>query len=433
MQYDIQIYSPKGSNAFNYVLDFVFNTFYGCKHQWIDRLENRNSSPMLINYSNSPVEDSIHIVPNNYLFNSNLLEVPAIEHFDWGNVPVFFKTDGIIPFDIFAAVFYLLSRAEEYTNLERDLHGRFSVGYSNFDTDFIQRPVIDEWLYKFRKEFLHAGSISFTERKFKWINTYDIDVAYAYRFRPPLRMIAAAVRNVLRGDFKSFFARFKVLMGGTPDPYDTYAFQKEIAERYSDESIYFFLLADKSRYDRNLAHSNQGVIDLIHRVKEFANVGIHPSYASGESSKLLSKEKKRLSDITRSPVIRSRQHFLRFNLPETFRNLIDEGIEEEYSMGYADIPGFRSGTCTPHYFFDLGRNQITRLKIFPLIVMDASLRDYLKLDGEGALKVLKLLIDRVRAVDGVFVSLWHNDSLNDSPENEWKEVYRKSAEYIKAE
>lgn len=433
MRYDIQIYSPKGSNALNYVLDFVFNTFYGCKYEWIDRIENRSNHSLLINYSDERVENAVQVLPNNYLFDSSLVEAPAIKITEWDNLPVFFNTNGSLPFDIFAAVFYLLARVEEYAILVRDKHDRFNATHSVFDADFIQRPIIDEWLFKFRKSFLDTSSIPFAERKFKWINTYDIDVAYAYRFRSPMRVVAAAGRNILRGDFKSFITRFKVLLGNNPDPYDTYEFQKKIAERYSDESIYFFLLADKARYDRNLSHTNQGVIKLIQGVQSFAEVGIHPSYASVEKAKLIHKEKKRLFEITGMTVKRSRQHFLRFKLPQTFRNLIEAGILEEYSMGYADMPGFRSGTSTPHYFFDVERNQTTELKLFPLIVMDASLRDYMKLDGEGALKKLKLLADRTRAVDGVFVSLWHNDSLNDDPDNVWRDVYRKSAVYLKGE
>lgn len=433
MQYDIQIYSPKGSNALNYVLDFVFNSFYGCKYEWIDHPKDWNGKAALINYSNEAIENSIHIQPNNYLFNSNLLEAPIVEAFDWETLPVFFKTTGDTPFDIFSAIFYLLARVEEYANPNQDMHDRFNAAHSVFDVDFIQRPVIDEWLYKFRKDFLKDTSILFSERRFQWINTYDIDVAYAYRFRSAARVMAAAGRNLLLGDFKSFFTRFQVLLGNTPDPYDTYEFQKEIAEEYSDESIYFFLLADMSKYDRNLAHNNSGMVDLIKWVQSFAHVGIHPSYASSENPKLISTEKNRLFEITGSPVIQSRQHFLKFKLPETFRYLIGAGIEEDYSMGYADMPGFRSGTCTPHYFFDVESNQKSEFKIFPLIVMDASLREYLKLKGDDGLKLIKLLIDRVRAVDGVFVSLWHNDTLSDSPENEWREVYRQSAIHLKSE
>ena len=390
MRCEIQIYSPKGSNALDYVLEFVFDTFYGGKYEWIDHPEKWDGNSVLINYSFEQIDNSIHVLPNNYIFSSNLLEVPDIEVSEWESLPIFFQTGGIIPFDIFSAIFYLLARVEEYTSLNRDIHDRFGSAHSVFDVDFIQRPIIDEWLYKFRRVFLEDGSIAFAERKFKWINTYDIDVSYAYRFRSFARVVAGAGRNVLRGDFKSFFSRFKVLLGNTPDPYDTYEFQKEIAKKYSDESIYFFLLADKSQYDRNLTHKNQGMIDLICWVQSFAHLGIHPSYASSENPKLISKEKKRLSDITGSSVTRSRQHFLRFKLPETFRNLIEEGIEEEYSMGYADMPGFRSGTCTPYYFFDIERDQKTTLKMFPLTVMEGSLRDYLKLDGEDGLKMLKV-------------------------------------------
>src|SRR5690606_9618102 len=133
MQYDIQIYSPKGSHALSYVLEFVFNTFYGCKHEWIDHPEKWNGNAVLINYSDETVENSIHIQPNNYLFSSDLLDVPNIEVFDWETLPVFFKTGGSIPFDISSAIFYLLARVEEYTSPNRDSHDRFSAAQSIFD------------------------------------------------------------------------------------------------------------------------------------------------------------------------------------------------------------------------------------------------------------------------------------------------------------
>src|SRR5690606_29132977 len=108
----------------------------------------------------------------------------------------------------------------------------FSALFSIFKTDFIQRPIIDEWLLKLKSNFLENVGLAFAERQFKWINTYDIDVAYAYRFRRKKHVVAAAGRNVLRGDFKSFFTRFEVLLGGKKDPYDTYDFQKQISENY---------------------------------------------------------------------------------------------------------------------------------------------------------------------------------------------------------
>lgn len=431
MQSNVQIYSPKGSAGLSFALDFVFDEFYGCGYEIVSEVNDLDHDGVVLNYSDSQIESSIHIIPNNYLFETDLKEFPEVEFSKWNELPVFFETNGTVPFDLFGAIFFLLSRVEEYTSDKRDVHNRFSAEFSIFKTDFIQRPIIDEWLLALRKEFPIGASLTFAERQFKWINTYDIDVAYAYRFRTLKHVIAAAGRNLLRGDFKSFFTRFAVLFGNEKDPYDTYDLQKVISEKYADETIYFFLLGDRSKYDRNLPYTTDGMKALIQSTESFARIGIHPSYISGEKLGQLSVEINRLSNIASKEIKASRQHFLRINMPTTFRNLIDSGISQDYSLGYADMPGFRSGTCTPHYFFDLERKLKTNLRIFPLVLMEGSLRDYLKLDQERAHAMINLLIDRVKAVEGNFISLWHNDSLADTEGNYWKDLYLEMAKSLK--
>lgn len=427
----VQIYSPKGSSALSFVLDFVFDEFYGCEYEIVTEVNALDPSGVVINYSEEEIADAIQIVPNGYLFLSDLRVFPEVELSEWDDLPVFFETNGSIPFDLFGAIFFLLARVEELTNAKRDVHNRFSASFSIFQTDFIQRPIIDEWLLKLKSNFLENVGLAFAERQFKWINTYDIDVAYAYRFRRKKHVVAAAGRNVLRGDFKSFFTRFEVLLGGKKDPYDTYDFQKQISENYADETIYFFLLGDRSKYDRNLSYINSGMKSLIQSCEQFAGIGIHPSYLSGEKPGQLAVEINRLSNIASKEVIASRQHFLRLTVPSTYRDLIDCGITQDYSMGYADMPGFRSGTCTPHYFFDVDKNTKTKLRIFPLMIMEASLRDYLKLNLSEGQAMINLLMDRVKAVKGHFITLWHNDSLSEANGNYWRDLYLDMAKSLK--
>lgn len=427
----IKIYSPKGSSALSFVFDFVFDKFYGCDYEVVTEMNGLNGEGVVVNYSDVEIENSIQILPNNYLFNRDLREFPKIELSKWEELPAFFVSPGTIPFDLFGAIFFLLARVEEYSHQKRDVHNRFSASFSIFDTDFIQRPIIDEWLLKLKNNFLTTADLTFAERQFKWINTYDIDVAYAYRFRNKKHIVAAAGRNILRGDFKSFFTRFEVLSGKMKDPYDTYDFQKEISEKYADETIYFFLLGDRGKYDRNLSYDNPGMKALIRWSENFARIAIHPSYATGQKPGQLSIEINRLSNIASNEIIAGRQHFLRVHLPFTYRDLIECGISQDYSMGYADMPGFRSGTCTPHYFFDVDRKCKTILKIFPLVVMEGSMRDYLKLNRTEAQSMINLLIEKVKAVDGNFISLWHNDSLTDMKGNYWRDLYVDMAKALK--
>ena len=107
----------------------------------------------------------------------------------------------------------------------------------------------------------------------------------------------------------------------------------------------------------------------------------------------------------------SRQHFLKLSVPKTYRSLIQLGIRDDYSMGYASHPGFRAGISIPFPFFDITRNEITSLTIHPITLMDVTMKDYLRLTGEQSLEMIGNLIRTVKSVNGEFISLWHNESL----------------------
>ena len=141
---------------------------------------------------------------------------------------------------------------------------------------------------------------------------------------------------------------------------------------------------------------------------EFSDVGIHPSYGSGDRVESVQKEIRRLEQILDRPICSSRQHYLKMSFPETYRTLIANGIEEDYSMGYSEVPGFRAGTCTPFKFYDLQANEPTNLTVYPFAVMDRTLNDHLKLSPEEAIERVSDLFAEVKAVHGTLVSVWHN-------------------------
>jgi hypothetical protein len=139
---------------------------------------------------------------------------------------------------------------------------------------------------------------------------------------------------------------------------------------------------------------------------------------------LLKKEKERLETITNTPMEKSRQHYLRFSLPETYQNLIDLEINEDYSMGYASHVGFRASTCTPFYFYDLDFEIQTPLKIIPFALMDTTLNDYMELTPRQSLGKIRELKNEVKAVNGTFVTLFHNESSSNYLRwKGWSKVY----------
>ena len=133
------------------------------------------------------------------------------------------------------------------------------------------------------------------------------------------------------------------------------------------------------------------------------------------------------------PIRRSRQHYLRVSLPETYQNLIDLEIKEDYSMGYASHTGFRAGTCTPFYFYDLDFEIQTPLKVFSFALIDTTLNDYMKLTPKQSLGKIRDLKNEVKAVNGVFITVFHNESLSNYQRwRGWRRVYSSMLKIVRS-
>jgi hypothetical protein len=68
----------------------------------------------------------------------------------------------------------------------------------------------------------------------------------------------------------------------------------------------------------------------------------------------------------------NRQHYLRWSTPETASNLEKAGISYDTTLGFADQPGYRCGTCFEYPMYDLIEGRPLRLWQYPLILMECS-------------------------------------------------------------
>ncbi len=291
---------------------------------------------------------------------------------------------------------------------------------------FLQKPVINiwaQWIKRVIKE--KYPDITFSQKKYEFISTIDIDNAYAYREKGFTRSMGGYLKALSKFDFKEIAERTRVILGLQNDPYDTYAFQLEMIKKYKFKSIYFFLLGDYGVNDKNLPVESKKFQSLIKMLGDYATVGIHPSYGSNKSREQLKKEVERLSKVLHREIFHSRQHFLKLTLPDTYRNLIDLDITDDYTMGFASQVGFRASICTAFNFYDLDMELETKLKVHPFAVMEGTLKYYMKVQPEDAMAKIKPMIDEVKAVNGTFISLWHNDTLNDQKIwKGWRSVYQ---------
>lgn len=374
-----------------------------------------------INYSDEIFQEGeIRIIPHGLLFESGISD-QRIECAELKATTVFFQRGGDLGFDIFAASFYLVSRYEEYLPHNHDEYGR----YGHFNSlaaknGFLDQPLVNKWICLLRERMSLPDP-----NQFCFIPTYDIDEAWSYKNKGWARSLGGMIRDGLKGDWGKVSLREKVRAGKQADPYDSFGWMDELHVKYNLKPIYFLLLAEENgQYDKNILPSAPSMRLLVQRLAAHYEIGIHPSWQSGDDPSLIKKEIDQLEQIMGKPVKISRQHFLRFKLPEGYRRLTEAGIKEDHSMGYGTINGFRASIASSFYWYDLEREKQTDLLIHPFCFMDANSFYELKQSPSQALEELMYLEKQVRSVNGQLITLWHNTFLGtENRFNGWKEIY----------
>jgi hypothetical protein len=425
----ILLYVSQETNRLKYIVDFIFTDILRTPYQiTTDKDLFIKSELSKVSYGKAKLADEFLIPSSNLLFESDIVKQP-IDVKNWNEIPIIYKMDhGDIPFDFFASSFYLVSRYEEYLPHSSDRHSRFRPEESlAFRGGFLDRPIINVWADEFKKVFQKRySSFSFPFPVYVFTPTIDIDNAYAYKYKGFVRSAAILLSKLVTFEFKKFARRVAVYSGYKKDPYDSYERQETVHKTYNINPLYFILLGDFSKYDRNLSHKNKYMIQLIQRLSKSGTIGLHPSYNSNKSESQLLTEKARLENIVGKSVARSRQHYIKLKVPQTYRTLIKAGINEDYSMGYPSLIGYRASTATPFYFFDLEQNLKTALKIFPFVAMDSTLKYYLRFKTKEVIPYLRPIVNELKKIGGNFIFVFHNESIGDGRNwKHWGEIYEK--------
>lgn len=344
-----------------------------------------------------------------------------------------FNDKSLLPFDIFSASFYIISRYEEYLPHVSDQYNRFQPHDSIlYKMNVIEKPIINIWAKELGELIKsHYPEVILKKKNFRFVPTYDIDAAWAYKNKGFFRTIASSCRDLLHFDINEIKTRWNVLRNKRMDPFDTFEYQIKLQKELKINPLYFILCGDYNTNDKNISIKNKEFQQLIKHLGDYALVGIHPSFSSYLNKNMIKEEIYRLSDVLKREVTISRQHFLRLSLPSSYQILIELDITDDYTMGYASQAGFRAGYADTFKFFDLENDMKTKLNIHPFALMDGTMRDYLNLDLQESYEKAKKLVDEVKNVNGTFILLWHNETLSGEKRWEgWITLYRKILDYI---
>jgi hypothetical protein len=426
------VYTHKITPRLTYTFRHIFIRILNIEVNFTNKIEEfiGHDGPKF-SYTKQALGSELFVKSNDLMFNQGI-DYIDINMVKWDEAPCFFQTNvsAEVPCDIFAASFYLISRYEEYLPHVKDQFERFPASESlAYQNKFLDQPVIDIWAYKFRDVLIlhfenYRDDLKSSKRKFTYISTIDIDNAYQFKHKGFTRSVGGIFKDLTQFNIQNIWLRFLVIFNIRRDPYDMYKKLLLMKKKYGINTIFFFLLGDYSTFDKNISPGNTSYKLLIKDIADYVKVGIHPSYFSMKNELKIKKEKEILESIVNFPITRSRQHYLRIEVPETYQHLVDREIAEEYSMGYASHYGFRASTCTPFYFYDLDFEIQTPLKAFPFAVMDATLKDYLNFTPKRAFNTMMKLAKEVRKVDGTFITIFHNESVGGSGRwRGWGRVY----------
>jgi hypothetical protein len=379
--------------------------------------------------------------------NHDFLAIPKIEPFKllFTEPIVFYKLSKKLFFqeecltfddcmDPLASIFFIISRMEEYLPFKKDKMGRYEGQNSIlFQFGWHEKAMCDRWSLDVLN-FIKSGNSKFDFDllvPFRGIPSFDIDNTYAYKSKGIVRTTLSIFKDFLLGRSRRLLERQKVQAGLMKDPYDTFDIIEETANEFPKTKV-FWLLGDFAKFDKNISHKNKRHRTLIQRMNQKVAIGIHPSVKSNSYDFFLHNEIERLEEITSKRVYFSRQHFLVLEFPQTYRTLIGQEIKHDYTMGYADIAGFRAGTSRPFLWFDLHKNQCTNLMVHPFAYMDGTLNQYLKLSVDAAKEKVSNLVNEVKFYGGDFIFIWHNETIgNYGIWRRWTEVFQWTLDEIK--
>jgi hypothetical protein len=393
---------------------------------------------------NAPSGIKIVIIPSVQDFVISALPVVPLQLID--GVPLLFgsskveKKDGklVVYADIIASSFFLLSRYEEILKPEcRDQHGRFCAKDSIiFQRGYGSRPLVDEYGVLLRNWLREIGVAVPSEKQgfSKIYLTHDVDRPYHFeRLNIALKQY---VKNAVHHG-KYYSHPLKIFLNEKLD--ENYTFEKmfmydnhlkkTLSNKVDVESLYFLISAG-SLFNRDYYNfTSQKTVRLIKTLeKSGADLGLHVSYEAGMDPKLIPGEVTQLKKNLKNYNGFSRHHYLQWREPGDVAYMGQAGITDDFTLSYADVVGFRVGTCHPYRFINPKTKHLTNVIIHPLGIMECTLDQYMNLNYEDAFEASKRIIDQIYEYGGEVVLLWHNNRFLDSYYQE--KLYENILNYI---
>ncbi len=378
-----------------------------------------------ITYTKQALQNEFFVRSNDLLFEQGINDI-QIQVQDWDGVPCFFKTDerSNIPYDIFSAGFYLLSRYEEYLPHVKDDLGRFppenSIAYEH---GFLEIPVVDLWVRKFFQVLQERfPDLSGKTMRYQFTSIINVTTSHCFALRGFGRSLAGFFHDLSRFRLSRVWTRIVVWFNPKKDPYDNFSELMEIHKKYKARTMFFFQFADYSTHDKNISIYKNRFRFLIKSVADYSIVSLSASMTAGQELEVLKTEKKRLSNLINRPIKYSRMRYNKVFVPHTYRDLVSAEFTDDYSLGYTHYLGFRASTSIPFQFYDINLEIQQPLKVHPFAIGDHALQ---KMSiKEDVFSKLDKMYQHVKLTKGHLVMVFSNELLGEKHKINWLQLYQ---------
>ena len=421
------IYTPKTTHRITYTFKHIFIRVLGIEVDFTNSIEVfiAHTGPK-ISYGKKPLGNEFFIQSYGLLTQQGFESIDiAIKN--WEETKCFFSVGekSALPFDIFSASFYLLSRYEEYLPHVKDEKGRFLASESlAYKENFLQYPMVDIWAYKFKELLIKTFSeIQFPKKKMTIHNLIDASQPFVYQQKGLLRSLSGFVKDLFKFKLRNIIKRFGVVLGFKEDPFNNFDWIIDTVKGHKIKLTVFFLLGEAVNFIEGTNYRRKKFKLIIKTVSDYKQVGLIFSKDALKNYEILKKEKKQLESITNRDLLSSMNTHFMVSLPDNYRNLVELEVKKDFSMVYENQSGFRASSCTPFLFYDLDYEIVSPLLIHPIALTTKAFKDKKESEINKTIEALKA---SVKSVNGTFSMVFTNRDFISIKRNKiWQKLFER--------
>ncbi|MFL2611632.1 MAG: DUF7033 domain-containing protein [Flavobacteriaceae bacterium] len=360
--------SPRIEYTFNHIFKFILNEKFSITYSKSEFIDFKGYK---FSYANTPISKELFFQSIG-LLDEGGLENYEIKIFKWEDVKCFFKvgSKSVIPFDMFSAIFFLLSRYEEYMPHTGNKLGQFnhlqSIAYKE---EFLEIPLVDIWIEKFKsvlenKIKLKCKMVSNNQIKSIIISSIN---PYKYTNKYPFESFIIWFKNLIKLNLWEVIEHFFVFLRIRIDPWEIDNYVKKILLASKTKVLFFFSFSSESFFKNETPKTNEYFKKFIKEISDNFEIGLLPSNDALKNFKAFELESLNISNLVHIKIVKVLFQEGLKKISQEYKNSLSLDNANDFSMGYIDAFGYRASTCSSFFFYDLSNEAKTNLLLTPFV------------------------------------------------------------------